>query len=31
MKIKHTITRDGCTLSGKILETIFEGDEKRGD
>lgn len=31
MKLKHTIKRDGCTLSGRILETIFEGNEKRGD
>lgn len=31
MKLKHTIKRDGCTLSGQIIETIFEGDEKRGD
>lgn len=31
MKIKHSITREGCKLSGHILETIFEEGEKRGD
>ncbi len=31
MKIKHNITRKGCTLSGHILETIFEEGEKPGD
>lgn len=31
MKIKHNITRTGRTLSGQILDTIFEEGEERGD
>lgn len=31
MKIRHNITRTWCTLSGQILETIFEEGEKRSD
>lgn len=31
MKIEHNITRNGCTLSGYITNTIFEEGEKRGD
>lgn len=31
MRIKHSIVRNGCTLSGQILETVFEEGEKRGD
>ena len=31
MKIRHNIKQDGCTLSGQILETIFEEGGKRGD
>ena len=30
MRIKHSISRQGCTLSGQILETIFEEGEERG-
>jgi len=31
MKIKHTLTRDWKTISGKITETIFEEGEYRSD
>ena len=31
MRIRHNIKREGCTLSGQILETIFEEGEERGD
>ncbi len=31
MKIKHNIIRDWKTLRGRILDTIFEEGEKRGD
>lgn len=31
MRIKHNISRDGCTLRGQILETIFEENEERED
>ena len=31
MKIKHNITRQGSILSGRILETIFEEGENRGE
>ena len=32
MKLKHTITQDGCTLSGKILEKwVYVSDKSEED